>query len=242
MKGYYCFAGIDFELETVHAYVHELCKDYLVPKSSGVRIVTGTEEIDFERHKSALEDKAEGIPIRSFSDEYLESLAVYRKIAELMPKFETVLFHGSCIAVNGEGFLFTAKSGTGKSTHTHLWRKLLGSKAIMVNDDKPLIKIGETEDMAFGTPWDGKHGLSSNISVPLKAICILERAKDNSITPITKQEAYPVLLQQIYRPADPDMLKRTLSLIDRLNVKLYRLSCNMDISAAELAYSNLKGF
>ena len=167
---------------------------------------------------------------------------MYRQIAEKMPAYDTVLFHGSCVAVNGEGYLFTAGSGTGKSTHAYLWRQLLGEKAVMVNDDKPLIRIREDGTaVVYGTPWDGKHRLSTNIAVPLKAVCILERAGENHIVPITKTDALPMLIRQTYRPADSAALAITLTLIDRLNVPFYRLSCNMDISAAELSYNTMKG-
>ena len=153
-----------------------------------------------------------------------------------------MLFHGSGVAVDGAGYLFTAKSGTGKSTHTRLWRELLGDRAIMINDDKPLIRISDSGAIIYGTPWDGKHHLSNNIAVSLKAICILERAKENAILPVTREEALPMLIQQTYRPADPLTLAETLTLIDRLGmeVKLYRLRCNMDISAAKLSYGTMK--
>ena len=98
-------------------------------------IVTTQSDIDFEREKSAREDTKEGIPIRHFSDAYLETLAVYRKIADHLLSCDTLLFHGSVIAVDGEGYLFTAKSGTGKSTHTRLWREYFGERAVMVNDE-----------------------------------------------------------------------------------------------------------
>ena len=153
------------------------------------------------------------------------------------------MFHGSCIAVDGVGYLFTAKSGTGKSTHTRLWRELLGVKAVMVNDDKPLIRMTGEGAVIYGTPWDGKHRLSSNIAVPLKAVCILERAEENAIHPITADEAYPMLLQQVYRPMDRMAMNTTLTLIDRLavSVNLWRLDCNMDPEAARVAYEAMKG-
>ena len=159
-----------------------------------------------------------------------------------MPDYQTVLFHGSCVSVDGEAYLFTAKSGTGKSTHTALWRELLGDKAVMVNDDKPLIQIRDGRATVFGTPWDGKHHLSQNISVPLKAICIIQRSLKNSIEQITVPMAYPMLLQQVYRPLDGLALQKTLNLVDELArfVSLWRLSCNMELSAAEIAYQAMK--
>lgn len=206
-------------------------------------VQTQQADIDFEREKSAREDEVEGRTVRNPSDGYLETLAVYRKIAEKMPDYDTILAHGSAVAVDGDAYLFIAKSGTGKSTHTRLWRQLLGSRAVMVNDDKPLIRVTDAGAIIYGTPWDGKHRLSNNIDVPLKAICILTRGAENRIEPVTSAEAYPMLLQQVYRPADPAALSKTLHLIDTLaaSVSLWRLSCNMDPDAANVSYEAMKG-
>lgn len=222
----------------------EFCRDYLIDTDAppDISIKITPEDIDFEREKSAREDEIEGVPIRHFSDEYLETLAVYRKIAEKMADYDTLLFHGSVIAVDGAAYLFTAKSGTGKSTHTRLWREVFGDRAVMVNDDKPLLKAADNGVIAYGTPWDGKHHLSSNISVPLKAICILERSEVNRIEPVSKKEAFPMLMQQSYRPADPVAMAKTIALVDRMssNVKLYKAGCNMELEAVYTTYNKMK--
>ncbi|MGB4092146.1 MAG: hypothetical protein WBK46_09440 [Ruminococcus flavefaciens] len=230
------------EVNSIYEEVHEYCSDYQTDLSADYSVNITQADIDFEREKSAHEDEVEGIPIRHFSDSYLEELAVYRKIAEKMLDFDTVLFHGSVIAVDGAGYLFTAKSGTGKSTHTRLWREYFGERAVMVNDDKPLLHIGDIGVVAYGTPYNGKHRLGNNISVPLKALCILTRDNDNQIESITREQAYTMLLQQVYRPADMLKMTKTLELVDRLadSVKLYRLGCNMDISAAKVAFEGMK--
>ena len=242
MKQLYRLADRIIEINSMHPMIHEQCREYRAAGVPDFRIEITPSDIVFEREKSAQADKAEERAIQFYSDGYLETLAAYRKIAERMPEYDTVLFHGSCVAVDGAGYLFTAKSGPGKSTHTRLWRELLGDRAIMINDDKPLIRISDSGAIIYGTPWDGKHHLSNNIAVSLKAICILERAKENAILPVTREEALPMLIQQTYRPADPLTLAETLTLIDRLGmeVKLYRLRCNMDISAAKLSYGTMK--
>ena len=242
MKQIYKIADRIIEIRSLHLMIHEQCKEYRAVGVPDFSIEITLSDIVFEREKSAQADKAEERAIQFYSDGYLETLAAYRKIAERMPEYDTVLFHGSAIAVDGQAYLFTARSGTGKSTHARLWRELLGDRAIMVNDDKPLIRISDTGTIIYGTPWDGKHHLSNNIAVSLKAICILERAKENAILPVTREEALPMLIQQTYRPADPLTLAETLTLIDRLGmeVKLYRLRCNMDISAAKLSYGTMK--
>ncbi|MBP5581611.1 MAG: hypothetical protein J6X85_07500, partial [Ruminococcus sp.] len=140
----YKIADKTVEVTSIYNEVHEYCSDYLTEDQADYSVTTTQADIDYEREKSAHEDAVEGIPTRNFSDSYLEELAVYRKIAEKMIDYDTILFHGSVIAVDGAGYLFTAKSGTGKSTHTRLWREYFGDRAIMVNDDKPLLKITDS--------------------------------------------------------------------------------------------------
>lgn len=244
MTAVYHIAELNIAVNSLYNEVHCLCADYLAAGLPVDFLVeTGQADIDRERELSAREAAYEGLPLRQHSDEYLETLAVYRKIAEMLPAYDTFLFHGSCISVDGRGYLFTAKSGMGKSTHTRLWRELLGKRAVMVNDDKPLIRITEEGPVIYGTPWNGKHRLGSNLQVPLKALCILEQAPKNSIEPICWDDAYPMLLQQTYRPADIDAMRRTLVLLDRLagEVPLWRMKCNMDIEAAQLAYDTMNG-
>ena len=242
--GMYLIAGKRIAVQSLWPDVHDYCADYRTADGAPDLTVTVTpQQIAFERERSVREAAVEGHPPYPFTDAYLEELAVYRQIAEAMPEYDTLLMHGSLIAADGQGYLFTAKSGTGKSTHTRLWRQLLGDRAVMVNDDKPLLHIGANGVTGYGTPYNGKHRLGCNMSVPLKAICILTRAAENSIVRITKTEAYSMLLQQVYRPADPVQMKKTLVLIDRLaeQTALYRLGCNMDLEAAEVAYNGMKG-
>lgn len=242
-SGKYSFAGKTIEVNSIHERVQKLCADYKSEDEPEFSVSVTQADIDYEWEKeksSALCEKRQPIVT---PDGYREELAVYRKISEKMPDFDTILFHGSVIAVDGQGFLFTAKSGTGKSTHTRLWCELLGDKAVMVNDDKPLLHITDDGTIAYGTPYNGKHHLGCNMSVKLKGICILTRGEKNSIVRISKSEAYTMLIQQVYRPADPVQMQKTLKLIDKLAAvtELYRLSCNMDIEAAEVAYKGMKG-
>ena len=232
MEKVYRFAELNIGICSVSDEIHRLCQSYLTDSSAQFTVQVSRRDIDLERANA---DRP------GYSDAYLETLAVYRKIAEKMPDYDTFLFHGSAVAADAQAYIFTAKSGTGKSTHARLWRDLLGDRAVMVNDDKPLIRVhADGSATVYGTPWDGKHRLSSNIAVPVRAICILERSPENHIREITKAEALPMLIQQTYRPADPAALAKTLTLLDWLNVKLYRLGCNMDISAAELSYHMMK--
>ena len=239
----YRIANSTIAITAQYPDVHALCADYRAEGAVDFSVETDAADIAFEREKSAREDARAGIPTRRFSDGYLETLAVYRKIAERLPAYGAVLFHGSCVAVDGAGYLFTARSGTGKSTHARLWRELLGDRAVTINDDKPILRAADGGVLVCGTPWDGKHRLSCNRSVPLRGIALLERAAENRIEPISPRAAYPMLLQQVYRPRDSAALQQTLTLLDRLAaaVPLWRLGCNMSPEAARVSYEAMKG-
>lgn len=241
-QGVYKIARHNVKINSIYSQVHKICEKYKTNEPEKFSVSIQPEDITFEGEKSEAEDKKQGIPVRNFSYEYLETLAVYRKISEFLIDQDILLFHGSAIAVDGQGYLFTAKSGTGKSTHTRLWRELFGEGAVMVNDDKPLLHITDNGVTVYGTPWDGKHHLSSNISVPLKGICILKRDTTNHIKRIGKSQAYPMLLQQSYRSVNLEKMVKTLELIDLLAEKtgLYELHCNQEIEAAKVAYEGMK--
>lgn len=231
-------AGHTVAVRAMFDSTKEFCRDYLCEGAADFAVATTMEDIAFEREKSAREDALEGLPARNYSDRYLETISVQRKIVEELFDYDILLFHGSVVAVDGQGYLFTAKSGTGKSTHTRLWREVFGERAVMVNDDKPLLRFTPEGVMAYGTPWNGKHRLGENICVPLKAVCVLERGEENRIREITPKEGLTMLVQQSNRPRDPRRMGKYLDLIDALTKQMafYRLECNMEHEAARVAY------
>lgn len=173
----------------------------------------------------------------------LEFSAISRKLTEALLACDTLLFHASALSFDGEGYLFTALSGTGKSTHSRLWREVYGDHVTMVNDDKPFLRLSGDEVLVCGSPWNGKHRLSANLQVPVRGICLLNRASENSICPISARDAFPALLQQSYRPKDPLLMHRTLSILEQIcrRVPFYTLGCNMEPDAAITACAGLRG-
>lgn len=244
MVGVYRVANLSIRVTSLHDGVDLLCASYGTEDCNPSLCVATTQaDIDCERRLSEAADESSDIPIRQFSDAYLETLAVYRKIAERLPEFDALLVHGSCVSVDGQGYLFMANSGVGKSTHARLWREMLGSRAIMVNDDKPIIRFIDGAPMIFGTPWDGKHRLSTNIGVPLRAIGFIARAEQDAATPVASAAAFANLLKHAYRPVNPAALQKTLELLDILSnsVSLWRLECTMHPSAARMSYDAMTG-
>ena len=199
--------------------------------------------VDFGQDYIEREIEAEVRSNFTFSPAYSEYLAIYRYIATAFVDHDGFLMHGSALAFDGKGYLFTAPSGTGKSTHTRLWREVFGDRVVMVNDDKPMVTRRAGRFYLSGTPWNGKHDLDSNITVPLGGIVFLERGKENKIDPASPDRVLPLLFRQVYRPADSAHWLATIDLLNDLLAvcPLYRLVCNMDKEAARVAMAGLVG-
>lgn len=176
----------------------------------------------------------------------LYSAAVQRKFAEWLPLHNAFVLHSACFDVCGEGVVFAAHSGTGKTTHMLLWQKLLGDKMTIVNGDKPIVRFFEDEPnvpYAYGTPWNGKERLGSNMRTPVKHICFIERSETKYVEKMDKQELIDRLFNQIYMPREVTAMNKTVELIERLLscCSLWKIHCNMDVSAAEVAYNTIFG-
>lgn len=237
-------AGRVIAVDALYIPTRMYCERYLCDSELDFSVTLTPQDIVFEQEVTDQERAIEGLPTIIMDKSLLERTALQRKIAEKLFEYDTVLFHGSVIAVDGEGYLFTAKSGTGKSTHTRLWREMLGDRAVMVNDDKPFLRVMTDYIRVYGSPWNGKHGLGNNIDVPLKAICILERGEQNEIQQISANEAVSMLLQQSNRPLQPALLPKYLDILESISQKtaFYRMKCNMDPEAAQIAYQTMSGY
>lgn len=227
-----------FAIENTYPYVEQLCQDYKTTKYPQDTISVTSEEIARENEDG-----------KNWSLGYLESLAIYRKICEKLLEENIILFHCSAIEIEGKAYLFTAPSGTGKSTHTRLWREVFGKKVTMINDDKPLLVIPQNSDdkkssdtiKVYGTPYAGKDGLQTNTSAPISAIIILHQAKENTINRLDARSAYPMLLNQTYRRTDKIGMLKTLELVEQLSkLPIYSLGCTISKEAVMLAYDTIE--
>ena len=236
-------AGYTAAVTSLFASTRDYCSKYLTEDAPHCHITVTREDLAFEQEALRQEALEEGIKIRVFTDPFLERTAIQRKLAEFLFTRKVLMTHGSTVAVDGKAYLFTARCGTGKSTHTRLWRQVFGSRGVMVNDDKPFLKITAEGVLACGSPWSGKHGLDTNITVPLQGICILERGKENRIERISPEKALPMLLHQSYCPLAPEQKGQFEALVSLLAARtpLWRMECNMDPEAAMVSYSAMAG-
>ena len=215
---------------------------YLTEEAPHFSVTVTEENLRFEQAELDAEAVEEGFRRRVFTDPFLERAAIQRAFAEFLFERNVLLIHGSAVAVDGKAYLFMARSGTGKSTHTRYWREAFGQRAVMINDDKPFLQLTVDGAVAFGSPWSGKHGLDSNISAPLAGICILERGMENEIWPISPEEALPMALRQGYCPMDQKKHAQFEALIRQMveTVPLWRMRCTKAPEAAHIAYDAMK--
>lgn len=229
----YKIADVVFDAAINYKYTERLCENYEY---------SGEEAPSFTAVVTKADIAAERALAPEFPDAYLESLALFRKLCDYtLSRADGIIFHSSAVMVDGEAYLFTAPSGTGKSTHARLWRELLGSRAVMINDDKPIIRYIDGEFYVYGTPWNGKHRLDTNTRARIKAIARIEQAKENSITFADKGEMLMTVLNQTIRPDNIEQMDKLLNLLDKLlnKVKLYSLGCNISKEAAELSFNTM---
>ena len=156
-------------------------------------------------------------------------------------RFDGTFLHASAVVQDGKAYLFSAHSGTGKSTHTEKWCRLFGARYL--NDDKPALRLIDGQWMAFGTPWSGKHDLSAPEGAPLAGIAFLKRGEENRIVPITPQQALPRLMAQSLLKLNKRQMEIQLSLVDKLlrAVPLWELTCKNDDEAAQVAFKAMTG-
>ena len=151
------------------------------------------------------------------------------------------MLHASAISYEGQGILFSAPSGTGKTTHTKLWEKAYDS-AFILNDDSPIIRFME-DNKAYvcGSPWAGASGEGRNAIVPLKAIVFLQQGGTNEICRLQTLQALQWLLGCVNRPVEKGLMDKLFTLIHLLlsDTPCYLLKCRPDLDAVETVKNEL---
>ncbi len=161
--------------------------------------------------------------------------------------FNGFVLHASAVCYKERAYLFSAPSGTGKSTHASIWQKVFGEEAIIINDDKPALRLIDGKIYVFGTPWSGKSNKNKNTCVPLGGICFISRSHDNKITKADRKSAVNLLISQTLRYPNRNYMESLLDFIDKnlSDIPVFQMGCNMEDEAARVAYEymseNLKG-
>lgn len=223
-------AELNIGLDNHYQYIEKFVEGYTT--DSAPDFVVGVSEEEIDEEKKQLE--SENLPRA-----YVESIVLYRKIAEELPRYDAAVFHGSVIEEDGKAFIFTARSGVGKTTHSSLWLKEFGDKVRILNGDKPILRIIDGTVYACGTPWRGKEFYGVNAVRPLAGIAFLSRGLENKATLVQPQSAVMRFVSQMYLDRTrPENLLATIKLADKIlsSVRLIELECNMDRQAAIVAH------
>jgi len=227
---HYCIAGLRVGMESF-GRTSAQAEAYEIPVSGEADIVIRTEP----------EMLKQTYPYLSMDDcEYLcTGGSFYTHLLE----HNGIMLHSSCVVVDGKAYLFTAPSGTGKSTHTNLWLKCFGDRAYILNDDKPALRLENGVWYAYGTPWSGKFNINRNERVPVGGIAVLGRGSENSIIPYRGFAAITSILDQTIRPVGEVYRIQILEILDKLmtNVPIWKLTCNLQPEAAIIAYRAMSG-
>ncbi len=203
--------------------------------------ITNSDSYDFEislteNEKNNLDENGFSINTKTISE---DSLILQKLCCTVLESYDGFFFHSSSVMVDGNAYVFSAPSGTGKSTHTALWRKHFGDKAVMINDDKPIIRKHNGLFYIYGTPWMGKTNIGNNIKAPVKAIYFLEQSKETSAVKVSTGSVFKEILEATVVPQNRETMHILLSLLDEFfsGVSVYKLKCNMDIEAVKVAYT-----
>lgn len=222
-------AELNIDIEYKYDIIANLCRDYYadfsVPDIKVAYSESGCkQEEKISGHKGAPAEFAN----------------IYRQIAEKLPGFSCAVMHGAVVSYRQNGYMFIAKSGTGKTTHINLWKQYFDGVEI-INGDKPILRIKDNSVYAYGTPWAGKEMLQLNTFAPLKGICLIKRAEKNSIKKLNSSEALTAIIKQIYMPENAKMLDLTIKMIGDIIrlVPVFELSCNISREAAECSFNEM---
>lgn len=227
-------------IENRYRFVEKLCRDYICD-CPPLFTVRATEE-DIDREGEMIRGEApegKGLPRG-----YLESIVLYREIAKRLPEYDAFVFHGVALSLPDGAYLFTAKSGVGKTTHTRLWLSQYPDVCHVLNGDKPIIREIDGVPFVFGTPWQGKENYGTNESAPLRAIAFVHRAEHNRAERVKDPSSVILpLLSQAYVPQSKEATLKVFAIADHIlkNTKLFHLYVNMEKEAAEVAYRVMTG-
>ena len=231
MEHTYKIAGLTVNMDTF-GFVGSIARPYEVEYTSAPDM---TVENKWEKVKQMHPEVTD-----PFCEYTATAIVFYDKLLD----FQGMLLHSSAVIMDGKAYLFTADSGTGKSTHTSLYRRYYGDDRVRIlNDDKPALRLEDGEFFAYGTPWSGKTDLNLNLRVPLGGICVLERGEHNEIERLTGRKALKRLLPQTVNPNDNDKMEKLLDLMTALleKVPVWIMKCNMDPDAARVSYEAMSG-
>lgn len=163
---------------------------------------------------------------------FLEMLAMERYLVEE----NALVLHSAYIISDGRGIVFTAPSGTGKSTQADLWHRYAGAE--IINGDRSILWWNPEKERfdICGLPFCGSSGINKNISAPLSTVVFLSQAKANHAEICSDSESIRKMFGEMsVNQWNPRAVQKSLELIRKIaeSVLMVKLECNMKPDAVE---------
>ena len=231
-KNRYSFSGYIFEIDALYEFFSKYSKEYITEGEPDFVIVDKQEELDewINTHNEI------------GPKDYIETLLIQTKVAELLVKYNVFIFHGSAIYLDNKnnGYIFTGPSGVGKSTHVKLLQDTFQNKLTIINDDKPFVDASYN---IYGSPWSGKSHISSNVTSKLKGVFVLYQSKDNMVEKLSSKDAISYLTKQIYIPKGVEESNKGLEFLINLvkDIPIYNVGLNLDKDAYKITSQIMLG-
>lgn len=160
------------------------------------------------------------------------NLMNYLAFEDVLINHQGFILHSSFISWQNNGILFTAPSGTGKSTQADLWKKY--EDADIYNGDRTIIRKIDGKYYGFGSPYAGSSGIYRNESAPIKAIVVIEQEPDNVIRRLHGREAFlPLFRETLMNTWNKEYMEKMTDLLMDVacQIPVYHLSCRPDQGA-----------
>ncbi|MEE0859591.1 MAG: hypothetical protein U0M12_09045 [Acutalibacteraceae bacterium] len=224
----YRIADINMKINPESLYTKNLLCNYIVnTENFDVEISITKNDIEFEVEIS-----------NGVAYDICEATAIFRKICNLLLyDFNGIFLHSATIIYKGRAYAFVAPSGTGKTTHIMLWKRLFKDKIKILNGDKLLMRIQNKKIIAYGNPWQGKENLGENSSCELGGIYILRRSQKNFVENISPYKALENLINSTIFPKDVEGKNKVIDFFEKIieKIDVCILNCNMETDAVYTA-------
>ena len=222
--------GLNVQVNNIYEDFKKRSLEYIIEETKPDIILEATEE---EISKEAVEDPR-------FSKGYHEGAVLFRKMCKEILRYNAFFFHSAVVSYKGKGYVFTGKSGSGKSTHAMLWREVFPD-AVIINGDKPLIRREKDGFYAYGAPWNGKEGLHQNESVKIEGVFFIEQSKENSVKKLSPKEVLKKIFSRTNYIREPESNLLLIELLESFvtEVPFYQLLCDISREAVYTAYKTI---
>lgn len=227
-------ADLRVEIHYRYPYIEKQCFSWMekAEQLPDMAVEASDEEIRKEKEEAA-------VPVTLGQ---CESICIYRAIAKRLTAFSAFVMHGAVVQVDGEAYVFAARSGVGKTTHTKLWLEYFKGRAAYINGDKPVMRWRDGKLYAYGTPWMGKENFGSPGCAPVRAVCFLERGERNRIWRADDREIVERLFCQVLVPENRTEVIQFMEMMDAMvsDIPFYILKCNISQEAVKTAYEAMR--